>query len=192
MTSRAAADHDLVDVAAHQHLAVAIGGRHRVVVAVAHECQRGDPRGRWSQASKAAAGRAARRGKSRSAARRCVCVMTAHPGQPLDRQHCLEMRVELREAGDTRDRHQEVASRIADQPLDLALVVALAGPAEAVEEQVVRLQLGEGARPLSRAITQDAGHCQLGVVVENRVGTPPRKAKAALWPSRKASVVSAG
>ena len=32
----------------------------------------------------------------------------------------------------------------------------------------MRLQLGEGARPLALAITEDAGHRQLGVVVEDR------------------------
>ena len=79
----------------------------------------------------------------------------------------LEMHIELGEAGKGRDRHQEVASHIADQALDLAFVVALAGPAEAVKEQIVRLQLGKGARPLARAITEDAAHRQLGVVVEN-------------------------
>ena len=52
----------------------------------------------------------------------------------------LEMRIELGEAGEGRDRHQEVAARTADQALDFAFVVALAG---AVEEQVVRLQLGK-------------------------------------------------
>ena len=82
----------------------------------------------------------------------------------------LEMHIELGEAGKGRDRHQEVASHIADQALDLAFVVALAGPAEAVKEQIVRLQLGKGARPLARAITEDAAHRQLGVVVENRLG----------------------
>ena len=50
--------------------------------------------------------------------------------------------------------------------LDFAFVVALGGPAEPVEEQVVRLQLGEGTRPLALAVTKDAAHRQLGVVVE--------------------------
>src|SRR5215213_1407394 len=54
----------------------------------------------------------------------------------------LEMLIELGEAGKGRDRHQEIASHIADQALDFAFVIALAGPAEAVEEQIVRLQLG--------------------------------------------------
>ena len=39
------------------------------------------------------------------------------------------------DACDRRDRDQEVAPGVADQALDLALVVALARPAEAVEEQ---------------------------------------------------------
>src|SRR3712207_6936541 len=45
---------------------------------------------------------------------------------------------------------------------------SLAGSAEAVEEQVVRLQLGEGPGPLPLAAAQDAGRRQLGVVVEDR------------------------
>ena len=41
----AAHDHDVLHVAFHQHRAVTVGGRHRVVVAaVAHQRQRGDPR----------------------------------------------------------------------------------------------------------------------------------------------------
>src|SRR4051794_3348435 len=80
----------------------------------------------------------------------------------------LEVGVEVGEAGEGRDRDQEVAPGVADQALDLALVVAFAGPAEAVEEQIVRLQLGEGPGPLPLAIAQDARHRQPGVVVEDR------------------------
>jgi hypothetical protein len=40
---------------------------------------------------------------------------------------------------------------------------------------VVRLQLGKGAGPLARAITQDACYRQLGVVVENRLGHAAEK-----------------
>jgi hypothetical protein len=80
----------------------------------------------------------------------------------------LEVGVQGGEAGEGRDRHQEVAPGVADQALDLALVVALARPAEAVAEQVVRLQLGEGAGPPPLAAAQDAGHRQPGVVVEDR------------------------
>ena len=56
----AAGDHHLVDIAADQNLAVAVGGRHRVVgAAIAHQRQRADPArlllagvvGRWRQGS---------------------------------------------------------------------------------------------------------------------------------------------
>jgi hypothetical protein len=41
---RPAGDHHLLDIALHQHRAVAVGGRHRVVVAlITHERERGDP-----------------------------------------------------------------------------------------------------------------------------------------------------
>ena len=96
--------------------------------------------------------------------------MSADPViEPLEAT-LLEMGIELGEAGAGRDRHQKVTTRIADQALDFAFVVALAGPAEPVEEQVVRLQLGKGARPLAFAITKDAAHRQLGIVVEHGLG----------------------
>ena len=63
-----------------------------------------------------------------------------------------KMRVQRLEALEHRDRHQEVPSRIPAEPLDLALVVALARAAEAVLEQVVRLQFGEDACPLALAV----------------------------------------
>jgi hypothetical protein len=79
-------------------------------------------------------------------------------------QHC--------EAVEHRDRHQEVAPRVADQSLHLALalalVVALAWPTEAILEQVMRLQLGEHLRALPGPVAQDAGDRDLGVVVEDR------------------------
>jgi len=77
----------------------------------------------------------------------------------------FEMGVQRRKARDLREWHQVVAPGIANQALDLALVVALARPAEAVEEQVVRLQLGKAARALPLAIAQDASHRQFGVVI---------------------------
>jgi hypothetical protein len=172
----AAGDHDLVDVAAHQHRAVAVGGRHRVVVAVvAHQGQRGDPP-RPAVAGLVRYGRAHLQGGEVAHQPLADALgMAADPViEPLEAA-LLEMRVELGEAGDARDRHQEVTARVADQALDLAFVVALAGPAEAVEEQVVRLQLGEGAGPLTLAITEDAGHRQLGVVVEDRLGHAAQK-----------------
>src|SRR5439155_9746676 len=82
---------------------------------------------------------------------------------------CHQMGVQRREAVEHRDWYEEVPPRIADQPFDLALVVAFAGSAEPILEQVVRLQLAEHPRPLPLAVTEDAGHRDLGVVVENRL-----------------------
>ena len=69
-----------------------------------------------------------------------------------------------------RDRHQEVAPHIADHPLDLPLVVALAGTAEPVREQVVGLEFREGPGAFTASIPQDPGHRQLGVVVQDALG----------------------
>src|SRR5215469_531762 len=78
------------------------------------------------------------------------------------------MRIELGEAGCARDRHHEVAPRVSHQPFDLALIVALAGSSKAVGEQIVRLQLTEDSRSQPPAVAQDARHCQLGVVIQDR------------------------
>ena len=69
--------------------------------------------------------------------------------------------VEGREALSTRDGDQEVPPDEADQSLDLALVVALARPAEPVLEQIVGLKLREDARSLPLPIAQDPGNRQL-------------------------------
>ena len=176
MISAAADDDHLVDVAAHQHRAMAVGGRHRIVIAlVAHERERGDPpRPAFAglvryRRSHLQGGEVAHQPLADGLG------MTADPViEPLEAA-LLETRIELGEAGKGWDRHQKVTARIADQALDLAFVVALAGPAEAVEEQIVRLQLGEGPRPLALAITKDAAHRQLGVVIENRLGHAAQK-----------------
>src|SRR5450755_2121265 len=77
--------------------------------------------------------------------------------------------VQRLEALEHRDWYEEVPSRIADQPFDFALVVAFAGSAEPILEQVVRLQLSEHARPSPLAVTEDAGHRNLGVVIQDRL-----------------------
>ena len=50
----------------------------------------------------------------------------------------------------------------------------------------MRLKLGERARPLTLAVTKDAGHRQLGVVITKiDFGTPPKNVNARTWPSQK-------
>jgi hypothetical protein len=60
--------------------------------------------------------------------------------------------------------------------------VTLARPPEAVGEQIVRLQLAEGPRALAPAISKDACHCQLGVVVQDRTRHPAEKLEADVMP----------
>ena len=69
--------------------------------------------------------------------------------------------------GDARDRHEEVAAGVADQPFHLAFVVALPRSSEAIVEQVVRLEFAEDLGPLARAVTENPRHRQLGVVVDD-------------------------
>ena len=82
----------------------------------------------------------------------------------------FQVGIECIEAFERRHRHQEVAARVPHQALHLAFVIALAGTAEPVLEQVVRLQLGEGAGALTPAVARDLRHRQPGVVVEDALG----------------------
>ena len=81
--------------------------------------------------------------------------------------------------GHLRDRHHELAPRRLHQGLDLALVVALAGPAEAVAEQVVRLQMRERPRALAFPVAEDPRHRKSGVVIEDRARNPAEKGEGA-------------
>ena len=84
-------------------------------------------------------------------------------------------RLEIREG---RYGHQKVAAHVAHQALHLTLVIALAGAAEPVVEQVVGLQLGEGTGALATAVPQNPGHGQLGVVVQNALGHPAQEGES--------------
>jgi hypothetical protein len=95
-------------------------------------------------------------------------VMPAQPiakAAPARRQQLLVQRGKARRM---RHRHQGVPPDEPDQTLHLALVVALAGTAEPIRKQVMRLQLAEGARALPAPIAQDPRDRQLGVVIQDR------------------------
>ena len=87
--------------------------------------------------------------------------------------------VQSLQIGHLRDRHEELAPRRLHQGLDLALVVALAGPAEAVAEQVVRLQMRERPRALAFPVAQDPRHRKSGVVIEDRARNPAEEGEGA-------------
>ena len=64
-------------------------------------------------------------------------IMTARPvGQALAAM-LQKIRIQRLEALEHRDRHHEVAPRVAYEPFHFAFVVALAGAAEPIREQVV-------------------------------------------------------
>ena len=67
----------------------------------------------------------------------------------------LQAGIERIESLEGRHRHQEVSARVPHQALHLAFVIALAGAAEPVLEQVVGLELGEGAGALTTAVAKD-------------------------------------
>ena len=64
-----------------------------------------------------------------------------------------------------RNRNHEVAPGIADETLNLALVITLGRTPELVGKQIVTLQLKEGLRPGPLITTQDG-------VPSGRIGVP--------------------
>ena len=89
----------------------------------------------------------------------------------------LKVDIERIEALERRYRNQEVTTSISHQSLDLALVVTLAGTTEAVLEQVVGHQFREDAGTLTPAVSQDPGHGQSRVVVQDAPGHPAQERK---------------
>src|SRR5450755_3539066 len=167
---RAARDHHVMDITAHNYIAVAVGRRHRVVIeAVAHQRQRGDSRGHLLASIVRRRQRHLKGGKitlQPLADRPITAAQTVSHSTAAAFQ---QIGIQRLEALEHRNWYEEVAARIADQPFDLALVVAFARPAEPVLEKIVRLQFGEHARALPLAITEDAGHRDLGVVIQDRL-----------------------
>src|ERR1700736_4648874 len=95
-------------------------------------------------------------------------LVTAQPIPEPAATTLEQLLVQRREARRPRHRHQQVPTDPADQPLDLAFVVAVAGPPKPVGKHVMRLQLAEHPCPLAHPIAQDARDRQLGVVVQDR------------------------
>ena len=96
-------------------------------------------------------------------------VVTAQPIAEPAATTLEQLLVQRLQARRPRHRHQQVAADPADQSLNLAFVVAFAGPAKPVGKHVMRLQLAEHPRPLAHPVAQDARHRQRRVVVQDRV-----------------------
>src|SRR6202166_4151134 len=159
-----------MDVTAHKNIAVTVGRRHRVVVEpVTYQRQRGDTRGHLLAGVVRRRQRCLQRGKIAIQPLANRPVMAAQTVSHSTAAAFQQMGVQRFEALEHRDWHEEVGSRIADHSFDFALVVAFARSAEPVLEQVVRLQLGEHACPLPLAVTEDARHRDLGVVIQDRL-----------------------
>src|ERR1700682_615489 len=162
---------------------MAVGGRDRVVIApIAHQGQRADS-GSLLLAGFIGSRRQRQQGGLVSHQPFADgLIMTTQPVAQPAPAVLQQLGVEFREAGCPWDRHHEVAPRVADQPFNLALVVALARTPEAVGEQVVGLQLAEDFSPQPPAVAQDARHRQLGVVVQDRARHPAEELEADVVP----------
>ena len=132
-------DLDPVDIALHHNLLVGVRRRRRVVhQPVAHQ-GRGRDLARHMLASLEGNRRQIAQGVEIGQQRRRLppCLQRVEPLKAARQQPLVQDRQVMH----LRDRHHEPAPCRLHQGLDLALVVTLAGPAEAVAEQVVRLKM---------------------------------------------------
>ena len=170
-----AADHHPVHVALHQHVPVAYGHRHRVIIgAVPHQGQRTHPAGRLVAG---VVGRGWQRQQRVQVPLHPLAdglgVSPQHGVHPLQAPP-LQVGIQRLKTLHRRYRHQEVAPRVAHHPLDIPLVIALAGTTEPVLEQVVGLQLGAGPGALPASMAQYLRHRQLGVALSSILRTVSR------------------
>ena len=132
-------DLDPVDIALHRHLLVGVHRRRRVVhQPVAHQGRGRDLARHMLAGLEGDGGQIAQGVEIGEQRRRPVAFLQRVEPLQAARHQPL---VQDRQVVHLRDRHHEPAPCRLHQGLDLALVVALAGPAEAVAEQVVRLKM---------------------------------------------------
>ena len=158
LSGRRGAERDLdpVDIALDRHLLVGVDRRRRVVhQPVAHQGHRRDL-ARHMLAGLEGNRRQIAQGVEIGEQRRRPLALLQRV-KPLQAARHQPL-VQDRQVVHLRDRHHEPAPGRLHQGLDLALVVALAGPAEAVAEQIMRLQVGEGLRAPTLAVAQDPRH----------------------------------
>ena len=166
-----------------RHLLVGVDRRRRVVhQPVTHSAVEETRPGTCSQASKGTPGRSRRASRSASsAAARSPCSNASS----RSRQRASSRSFRASRSGTLGDRHHELAPRRLHQGLDLPLVVALCRPAEAVAEQVMRLQMRERLGALTGAVAQDPRHRKRRVVIEDRAGTHRERRRRLTWPRER-------
>lgn len=174
-----AADYDLIDIAAHPDLSVAISNWHRIVVGlVAHQCLRvhltvglitGVKRCCWQIHHRLKITRQALSDAIAVSAQNIHLTFAALLCQPEVQGF------PRRKPGDG---HHEVASSKPDQALNGALVVAFAGPTITVINEVMRQEPAEQLGPLTRATRQNLCHQAPIIIVKNRLRHAPKERKS--------------
>ena len=173
-----ATDHHPVHVAPHQHVSVSEGHRRRVVVGLVPDQGQGT-----HPASLLLAGVICHRRQRQQGIQVPLhplpdaLRMSPEPGVHPFQASSLQVGIQGIKALEGRDGRQEIAPRVAHQALHLTLVIALAGAAEPVIEQVVGLELGEGPGALAPTVAQDPGNSQPGIVVEDALRHSPQESE---------------
>ena len=128
-------------------------------------------RGSTRAATNASAGSGSKAGRSSSSRSALVAGLPQSRRARSSRQRALEVGVErLQAAVHGGDRHEEVAAGVADERLDVPLLVGPPHQAEVGLEQVVALEPQERVGDLAVAAAGDLGDGDLAVVVADPPG----------------------
>ena len=166
----AAADHHLIDITPDPDVLMAVGYRHGIVVRLIADQRLGR-----HNSTALVAGIEGRRGQG--AHGRQISLQAFADRLALATQLValafaallLQKGVEGVPCRKLRDRHHKITSGIADETLDIPLVVAFAGTAVAIPDQVVGQEATKQHCPFARAVGQDLGHQATVVVIDDRL-----------------------
>ena len=162
-------DDDRADIALHDDLAVRVGDGDRVVdIAVAHQRLARGAAGAHVARLEGCGGQVEKGALVRQKPLGDRGLRAAQYRRPAGQASLQEPAVQGVDVRGFGHRHHEGPAGKADHPLDLALVVALPRPTEAVLEQVVGLQPREHPAPRPGPVAQDLRHRERGVVIEDR------------------------
>src|SRR5690606_18344418 len=131
----------------------------------------------WSQASKGEAGSGRIAARSRCS-RSPIVSLSPRSRSPWRLRHCSSShRLNASQVANRGMATQEVAAGIAHKTFDTALVIALAGAAIPIPDQIVGQKPAEQRCPLARAVRKNFCHQAAVVVVNDRLRHGPQEGK---------------
>ena len=166
----AAADHDLIDIAAHPDILMAVCNRDRVIIGVVpHERLRIDLTAHLITCLERRRLQRPHRGQIALQSRTDRLLVAAKDVALPPATLGFQVGIEGVPARKERDRHHVVPAGVTNHPLNIAFVVPLAGAPIAVPKQVMGLKAAEQRRADARAVRLDLRDQAAVIVIQYRL-----------------------